>query len=49
LRYIANSAAPARATPAQYDLALTERNCFKMFYAFEACWSFHTAWTLSGH
>jgi hypothetical protein len=43
-----NSLAGRRTTPAQYDLTLTGRNCFKMFYACEASRSFHTAWTLSG-
>jgi hypothetical protein len=43
-----NFLAGRRTTPAQYDLTLTGRNCFKTFYACEACRSFHTAWTLSG-
>jgi hypothetical protein len=44
-----NSLTGRRITPAQYDLTLTGRNCFKMFYAREASRSFHTAWTLTGH
>jgi hypothetical protein len=31
----------------QYDLTLTGRNCFKMFYVREARRSFHTAWVMS--
>jgi hypothetical protein len=33
-----------RTTPAQYDLTLTGRNCFKTSYACEARRSVHTAW-----
>jgi hypothetical protein len=36
-----------RITPAQYDLTLTGRNYFKMFYSCEARRSFHTAWVMS--
>jgi hypothetical protein len=42
-----NSLARRRITPAQCDLTLTGRSCFKMFYACEARRSFHTAWTHS--
>src|SRR6516225_2441030 len=41
-----NSLAVRRITPAQYDLTLTRRNCFKMFYACEARRSFHTVWVI---